>query len=76
MSAPKWTIVVLLLATSPAFAQGTQQRASPNGGYTTGNAQPIGSSGAPVATGQYSYSPGAPAQSRIVVTPQRKLLVK
>jgi len=78
MRAPKWIVVALLLSSAslPAFAQGTQQRMYPSGGYNTGYPEPIGNSGAPVPTGHYNYSPGPPAQSRIVVIPQRRLRIK
>ena len=54
-----------------AVAQGTQQ-SIPNGyrGGTSG-AEPIGKSGAPVATGSYNYSPGPPAKSYVIIAPRQ-----
>jgi hypothetical protein len=71
MSALKWAVVALLIGSGAALAQGTQQTTSNGSNGGSGTAQPIGNSGAPVATGSNSYSPGLPAQSRIVIPLRR-----
>jgi hypothetical protein len=72
MSTFKGAVVALLVGSGAAIAQGTQQT-PPNGyrgGY--GGPEPIGNSGAPVATGSYNYAPGPPAQTWIVIRPHRR----
>jgi hypothetical protein len=75
-------LLAMLLSPAAASAQGTQQSGTaPNGVYGGrygsggfGSAEPIGRSGAPVATGQFRMGPNGPiATPRVtVVRPRRR----
>jgi hypothetical protein len=77
MHASKWFVVTLLIGASPALGQGTAQTTMPSGpGGSYNSAEPIGSSGRPVATPHSNYSAGAfatPAAPRaVIVRPRRR----
>ena len=78
MSALKLTLVILLISSGAALAQGTEQRATSSGGNYNG-AEPIGRSGTPVPTSQSGmfanplgqYTPPA-TRNNVIVVPRRR----